>query len=98
MPFAVLTVHSPLGEVPPVAPGQTYVFTVPVSTRAGHVHWAGTQLLVIAQTPACPYDEISATGYNWICSTQHGASVWATLEQCISRGLLRLVPPPKDLN
>lgn len=98
MPFRILSVRDTLGAIAPVRAGQTYIFTVPVSTRAGHTYWPGAELFVVEETQECPYDEIGASGHNWICRTQNGDSVWATLEQCISRGVLRLVPPSKELS
>jgi hypothetical protein len=72
-----------------VSEGDTYEFLDNVSTRAGHVHPKGSMLFVHDRTRSTPHDEIGPRGYNWICRTQFGISVWATLEHCIERGLLK---------
>jgi hypothetical protein len=73
---------------PDVKPGDVYVFQHPVGTRAGHVHSRGTELKVLDSTTKCRHGEISQSGRNWVCESIYGVSEWATLEQCISRGLL----------
>ena len=74
--------------IEPVREGDVYRFECDMSTRAGHVHPAGTLLHVVQATRDCPHDEISESGSNWLCRTDHGASLWATLEQCIARGVI----------
>jgi hypothetical protein len=76
------------GINPEVKPGDVYRFQCDVSTRAGHVHPKDSFLTVLDSTTRCRHQEISASGKNWVCSSQFGTSEWATLEQCISRGLL----------
>ena len=73
-----------------VKPGQVYEFLCDVSTRAGHTHEKGSLLIVQDSTTKTPHGEISQSGVNWVCETRYGTSVWATLEQCIARGLFRL--------
>lgn len=72
-----------------VAPNDIYEFMGPCITRTKQLNPVGTLLFVIKSTKDTPYGEISASGHNWICSTQFGISCWATLENCISRGILR---------
>lgn len=91
--YAVPTIND-RGEpvkITPVQSGDTYRFKVSMSTRAGHVHPQGSLLHVHDPTTHTPYDEISQSGQNWICRTDLGISCWATLEQCIARGLLEKV-------
>jgi hypothetical protein len=71
-----------------VAPGDVYEWIVPCSTRAGHVIPVGERLYVLARTSDTPYNEIGPRGHNWLCRTSYGDTVWATLEQCLDRGLL----------
>lgn len=82
-----------MGEVAPVQAGQSYEFLFDMSTRAGHVHPKGSILHVEDSTTSTPHHELSASGKNWICRTDFGTSVWATLEQCISRGAFKLMKP-----
>ena len=79
--------------VPPVAPGDIYTFRYEMSTRAGHIHEKGSVITVLNGTKKAPHGEISASGTNWICQTKFGEGCWATLEQCISRGLLEKIYP-----
>lgn len=82
-----LSAHS--AERVHVRSGDTYVFTCDCSTRAGHVHPRDSLLYVHDSTTDAPFDEIGPKGINWWCRTQFGISVWATLEQCIERGILK---------
>lgn len=75
-------------EIAPVREGDVYQFLCDMSTRAGHIHPAGSLLHVVQQTRDAPHGEVSQSGSNWLCRTERGASIWATLEQCIGRGLL----------
>jgi hypothetical protein len=72
-----------------VEEGDAYVFQDDVSTRAGFVHPKGSLLFVHDRTGSAPHDEVGPRGHNWICRTQFDVSVWATLEHCIERGLLK---------
>lgn len=74
-----------------VRTGDVYQFTTGVSTRAGHNHYPDTLLVVQARITGAPHGEIGPRGYNWQCISQYGSSVWATLESCIERGMLKLV-------
>lgn len=69
--------------------GETYEFLDNVSTRAGHVHPKGSLLFICDRTGMTPHFEVGPRGYNWVCRTQFSVSVWATLEHCIERKLLR---------
>lgn len=75
-----------------VSEGETYVFQESVSTRAGFVHPKGSLLFVHDRTGHVPHGEIGPRGHNWLCRTQFDISVWATLEHCIERGLLKRLP------
>jgi hypothetical protein len=74
--------------VEPVREGDCYRFEYNMETRAGHVHPDGSLLHVVQATQDCPHGEISQSGTNWLCKTEFGVGIWATLEQCIARGLL----------
>jgi hypothetical protein len=74
-------------------PGEVYRFINNVSTRAGHIHPAGSLLYVRESTTRTPHGEIGPRGLNWICRTQFDVSVWATLEHCIECDLLVKVEP-----
>lgn len=89
------------GIKPLVQAGDCYQLVYDMSTRAGHFLLKGSCLYVIESTREVPFGEISESGLNWRCMTQNsapcsngsyftsiGISVWATLEQCLSRGLL----------
>lgn len=92
-PYVVPTLDHRLRPVKirPVQSGDIYRFAMDVSTRAGHTHPAGSLLHVHDPTTRSPHGEISESGRNWICRTDFGISCWATLEQCIGRGLLEKV-------
>lgn len=77
-----------------VRAGDVYVFMTNCSTRAGHIHPKDSLLYVHDNTGATPHDEIGPHGTNWLCRTQFGVSVWATLEQCIERGILKRLSSP----
>ena len=76
-----------------VQSGDVYEFLCNMSTRAGHTHPRGSRLYVHDRTTDPSFGEISESGYNWYCRTDFGISVWATLESCISRRLLKKVAP-----
>ena len=79
-----------------VKSGDVYEFLCNMSTRAGHTHPKGSLLHVHDRTTDTPHGEISESGYNWYCRTEIGISIWATLEQCIARGLLKRVGGDPD--
>lgn len=72
--------------------GDVYQFAQNVSTRAGHNHLIDTLLYVHEMTHEKPHGEVGPRGFNWLCRTYYGVSVWSTLESCIERGLLVKVP------
>lgn len=74
-----------------VREGDVYEFDVNVSTRAGHTLQKGDRLTVLRRTTETPHNEIGPRGCNWVCRTFYGDTVWATLEQCLDRGLLHIV-------
>jgi hypothetical protein len=74
------------GIKPFIQAGDCYQFVYDMSTRAGHNHLRGSYLYVIESTTEAPFGEISESGLNWRCKTKHSISVWASLEQCLSRG------------
>lgn len=71
-------------------PGDEYEFTCPVSTRAGVTYQKGDLLKVLDRTSKAPNFELSSLG-NLVVEGKFGTSVWATLESCIARHLLKLV-------
>jgi hypothetical protein len=75
-----------------VKAGQVYRWLFDVWTRAGHVMQKDSLIEVLDSTQKTPHGEIGESGTNWICRDMYQTSVWATLEQCLSRGLLELVP------
>ncbi len=89
-----LKVITNLGQTIRGQSGDVYEFTSTISTRAGHLHPCGSLLYVHDHTQEAPHDEIGENG-NWWCRTDFGLSIWATLEQCIARGLLKKVGGPR---
>lgn len=81
-------VNHPLGPYEKVKAGDVYEFTRDVYARSGHIFEEGDTLHVIEATGQTPYGEIGPDGVNWKVDAGNGYTVWATLEQCISRGLL----------
>lgn len=77
-----------LKPVRPIENGDVFEFLYDMETRSNLVHWRGSTIEVVGLTSETPFGEISARGFNWICKTEHDVSVWATLEQCLSRGVL----------
>lgn len=73
-----------------ILPGQIYVWKCNVSCRDGSLLPAGSEVQVISITQDAPYGEIMERGYNLICKAANGTTVWATLEQCLSRDMLEL--------
>lgn len=81
-----------VANIVPVKPGDKYEWTCDVHCRSGAIQEEGSIIEVLDSTRKCSYGEISESGYNWVCRTADGlVSEWATLESCISRGLLRKV-------
>jgi hypothetical protein len=79
-------------EIEPVQFGDKYEWTKTVSCRSGAIQEEGSIIEVLDSTRTCAWGEISESGWNWICRTADGlVSEWSTLEQCISRGVLRKV-------
>lgn len=77
---------------PKVKTGDVYeVIVSGIRCRSGFTHNRGEVLEVLHETLAAPFDEIGPYGYNWWVKTKHDNSVWATLESCIERGLLKKV-------
>ena len=74
-----------------VSEGDVYEFVGGCSTRSGLIHPRGALLFVHDRTGSAPHGEVGPRGHNWICRTQLDVSVWATLEHCIERGVLRRV-------
>jgi hypothetical protein len=74
-----------------VQPNYVYEFACDMSSRSGVMYKAGDEIRVVEATQSTPHNEIGVSGCNWICETKHGRSVWATLEQCVSRGMLRQI-------
>ncbi len=76
-----------------VLPGDHYLWQHTVSCRSGLSHKKGTGLFVWLATQDAPHDEKTDHGTQWVCQTNLDTSVWATLESCIHRGLLKKVEP-----
>lgn len=74
-----------------VEEGDTYEWLHDVGTRSGTTMTRGSTIKVVAATQWTPHDEIGPTGCNWLCDAVNGRSVWATLEHCIARRLLKKV-------
>jgi hypothetical protein len=83
-----LRIIQPLAAYEKVKAGDVYEFTRDVWARSGHIFEEGDQLKVIESTGQTPWGEIGPDGCNWKVDAGNGYTVWATLEQCISRGLL----------
>ena len=79
-----------VADIESVRPLDMYVFQCDVYCRDGSILSKGSRLTVILPTHEVPYGEIGPRGVNWICDAENGRTIWATLEQCISRGLLKL--------
>lgn len=92
----VAVIPSCSDEQPSVREGDIYeVTTYPgLLCRSGRVLLQGSRLYVIQRSRDVPHNEISASTWNWLVreSADDHVSIWATLEQCIQRGVLRLVP------
>lgn len=91
---AVKAVTRPIRVVEPLFPvkvvaRELYRFTIEIYCRDGTVFDVGEPLRVISATDAIPYGEVGPNGHNWLCDAKNGLTVWATLEQCISRGVLQ---------
>lgn len=82
----------------PVQAGDTYRFTYGMQTRTGQFYPKGTWIQVLRPTNETPAGEIGESGVNWVCRTNLGDSVWATLEQCLSRRVIQLVSADEMLN
>lgn len=77
-----------------VASGEEYEFTRDIAARDGKIHLKGSRLYIHDATTDIHYGEISDSGSNWWCRTDHGISVWTTVEQCVAMGKLRKVEQP----
>ncbi len=84
-------IYNVYNNMPAVQEGDTYKFMYDVDTRAGHTHKEGSLLHVLESTTSAPYGEVGESGSNWVCKTEFGTSIWSTLEQCISRDMLKKV-------
>ncbi len=74
-----------------VEPGTTWEWLRCMKTRSGLRINAGLIAAVVAKTDNAPHGEVMERGYNLLISTDGVLSVWASFEQCVSRGLLRRV-------
>lgn len=75
-------------NIQPVLPGDRFIWKYDIICRSGKTIPKGSEALVIEQSGMTPYDEIMERGYNLLVKTANGVSIWATFEQCVSRGLL----------
>jgi hypothetical protein len=69
-------------------PGESYIWQRDVWCRDGNTMKAGSRLEILEVTTETPYDEIGPYGYNLVCMTCNGVTVWSTVELCVDRGLL----------
>lgn len=77
---------------PDVKIGDVYEVVVGgVECRNGLTHRMGEQLIVCEKTNDTPYDEVGPYGYNWYVQSKYDKTVWATLESCIERKLLKKI-------
>ena len=74
--------------VPPVEEGTVWEWNFDISCRNGKTIVKGSRAEVIERTGMTPHGEIMEGGYNLLVHTANNTSVWATFEQCVSRGLL----------
>lgn len=82
-------------EVPiePVEVGSVWTWACSAQSRVGHVFVEGETIKVLSQTKETPHGEVMERGYNLVIEASNGITVWATFEQCVSRGMLfRQVP------
>lgn len=83
-----IAVISPIKPIEAVKAGEKYTWKYGMQCRNGKILPAGSFAKVIEETGMIPFDEVMDRGYNLLIETVHGTSVWATFEQCLSRGLL----------
>jgi hypothetical protein len=91
-----LTIISPVSEIPAVEEGSVWEWLVDVDCRSGHTIPKGSKAKVVKRTGLAPYGEIMDRGYNLLIEAANGITIWATFEQCVSRGLLRKVKSNED--
>lgn len=82
---------SPLITIDPVEEGSEWEWTSDVSCRSGVICQKGSRAKIIEKTGMYPHGEMMERGYNLLVNTNGSTTVWATFEQCISRGLLRRI-------
>ena len=77
-----------LSNIDPILPGDKFIWKFDISCRSGKVIPKGSIAEVIEQSGMTPHNEIMERGYNLLVKTANGVGIWATFEQCFSRGLL----------
>lgn len=88
-----MNVISPVRPVDPVPARSKWEWLLDVSCRSGRIQAKGSVVEVLEFTFDAPHGEIMDRGYNLLVREPGGeVTVWATFEQCLSRGLLRRVP------
>lgn len=75
-------------EIPPVEVGSAWEWQRDMKTRGELRIGRGSIAIVLARTDDAPHGEVMERGYNLLVSTDGVMSVWASFEQCVSRGLL----------
>jgi len=80
---------SPITTTEPVEEGSEWEWTCDVACRSGVICQKGSRAKVVEKTGMYPHGEMMEQGYNLLVNTNGSTTVWATFEQCISRGLLR---------
>jgi hypothetical protein len=82
---------STINSISPVEEGSVWEWNYDVYCRDLNVIPKGSRAEVIERTGMTPHDEIMERGYNLLIHTANGTTVWATFEQCVSRGLLKRI-------
>lgn len=86
-----MNVISPVEPVEPVEEGDVFEWLLNIKCRSEKVLREGTRAKVVGKTDLTPHDEIMDRGYNLLIEIEGETTVWATFEQCLSRGLLKKV-------
>jgi len=86
-----MNVVSNVKAIDPVEPGSVWEWLRHMKTRGAPRINCGMAAVVLARTDSAPHGEVMERGYNLLIATDGVVSVWATFEQCVSRGLLRRV-------
>jgi hypothetical protein len=83
-----MNVISNLSKIDRILPGDKFTWNFDISCRSGRTIPKGSVAEVIEKSGMTPHNEIMECGYNLLIKTAGAVSIWATFEQCYSRGLL----------